>query len=47
MVNSESSSTVKKVTFGTVARSGLLYIRIGIPVSGADKQFSSISVSVV
>jgi hypothetical protein len=47
MVFSESSSTVKKVTFGTVARSGLLYIRIGIPVSGADKQFSSISVSVV
>jgi hypothetical protein len=43
MVFSESSVNVKKVTFGSAVRSGLLYIRIGLP-SGSDKQFSSISV---
>jgi hypothetical protein len=43
MVFSESSYNVKKVTFGSAVRSGLLYIRIGLP-SGSDKQFSSISV---
>jgi len=42
LVIGSSSPTVKLITFGTIARSGPAYIRVGIP-SGSNKTFSSIS----
>lgn len=43
MVFGSSSTTVKRVTFGSTARTGTLYIRIGLP-TGSDKKFQSITV---
>lgn len=39
------SSTIysKRVTFGSTPRSGILYVRIGLP-SGSDKKFTSVSI---
>ena len=44
MVFGSSSATSKRVTFGTAAKTGTLYIRIGFP-SGSTKYFSSVSIS--
>jgi hypothetical protein len=43
MVFGSSTTTSKRVTFGSTVRSGQLIIRIGLPV-GSDKKFQSISV---
>ena len=44
MVYSESTETIKQITFGSITRSGLLYIRIGLPIS-SDKKFSGININ--
>jgi len=44
MVFGSSTATSKRVTFGTAAKTGTLYIRIGFP-SGSTKYFSSVSIS--
>jgi len=46
MVFASSTSTVKRVTFGPTPRSGVVYIRIGIP-NGSDKQFGDLTVTEV
>jgi hypothetical protein len=40
----QSTATSKLITFGTVARSGTIYVRIGLPV-GSDKKFTGITIS--
>lgn len=44
MVFGSSSATSKRVTFGTAAKTGTLYIRIGFP-SGSTKYFTGVSIS--
>ncbi len=44
MVSSDSSATVKKITFGSTARSGTIYVRIGLPAL-SDKKFTGISIT--
>jgi hypothetical protein len=44
MVLASSTYLVKRVTLGSTARSGTLYIRIGIP-DGSNKKFTGISVT--
>jgi len=44
MVYNQSSATVKRVTFGPTPRTGLLYIRIGLP-SDTTKKFQTITVT--
>jgi hypothetical protein len=39
-----STATSKLITFGTVARSGTIYVRIGLP-AGSDKKFTGITIS--
>jgi hypothetical protein len=40
----QSTATSKLITFGTVARSGTIYVRIGLP-AGSDKKFTGITIS--
>jgi len=44
MVFGSSTATSKRVTFGTAAKTGTLYIRIGFP-SGSTKYFTGVSIS--
>jgi hypothetical protein len=44
LVFGSSTTTLKRVTFGSAPRSGTLYIRIGFP-AGSNKKFTSISIS--
>jgi len=44
MVYSESTTNIKKCTFGSTVRSGELYIRIGLP-NNSDKKFGNIIIS--
>jgi len=44
LVVGSSSATSKRVTFGTAAKTGTLYIRIGFP-SGSTKYFTGVSIS--
>jgi hypothetical protein len=44
MVFASSTPTVKRITFGPTVRTGVVYIRVGIP-SGSDKQFGNITVT--
>jgi len=44
MVFGSSTATSKRVTFGTAAKTGILYIRIGFP-SGSSKYFTGVSIS--
>ena len=39
-----STATSKQITFGSTARSGTIYVRIGLP-SGSDKKFTGITIS--
>lgn len=44
MKNADSTSTIKTVTFGSVVKTGSLYIRIGLP-NDSNKKFSGITIS--
>lgn len=44
LVISSSTATTKVVTFGTITRSGTVYVRIGLP-SGSNKSFTDITVT--
>jgi len=39
-----SSAALKQITFGSTARSGTIYVRIGLP-AGSDKKFTGITIS--
>jgi hypothetical protein len=39
-----STATSKQITFGSTARSGTIYVRIGLP-TGSDKKFTGITIS--
>jgi hypothetical protein len=39
-----STATSKQITFGSTARSGTIYVRIGLP-AGSDKKFTGITIS--
>jgi hypothetical protein len=39
-----SSAASKQITFGSTARSGTIYVRIGLP-AGSDKKFTGITIS--
>ncbi len=44
LVIANSTATSKRITFGTIARSGTLYIRIGLPAA-SNKTFSGVSIT--
>jgi len=46
MVFASSTPTVKRVTFGPTVRTGVVYIRIGIP-NGSNKQFRDLNITEV
>jgi len=40
----QSTAIVKKITFGSTPRSGIIYVRIGLP-AGSDKKFTGITIT--
>ena len=47
MVNDGSSTNIsKKLTFGSTVRSGVLYLRVGLP-SGSDKKWQTVSATIL
>jgi hypothetical protein len=44
MVNSQSTATVRRVSFGNVPRTGNIFVRVGLPAASA-KKFGGIAIS--